>query len=551
MSFDCFILTINFFSFFIEVLYKKLRRVIMVMSAIPKLVLIIVLFAAGTVQANGQLPIGQLLFIGVQGTEFNPHLQGLLEEIQPGGIILFKRNILSAEQISTFNNDIIRLFVKDQSMIPLLAIDQEGGGVYRVPTDPLLPSAAALGRTKSARLIRNYGKIIGRILRELKFTMNLAPVLDLRLKESDFIGSRSFGKNPKEVSSSGILFAKGLLEQGVLPTGKHFPGVGGLKLDPHSETPTADLDWAKSWDKELFPFREFSTLYPSALLLSHVVYPKMDSKLRPASFSENIIQKGLREKIKFRGLVITDDLMMEGAKKQANPSKSAIESLKAGADMIMVTWSESLQKKLVKEIDNAIQNGILDYDSIRQKIERIKQVKKLLINDDYLNVKQKEISFRSQELEALNSDLLEEILEQDNFNTIELKRNIEEIPLLIVDAPVKLHRDILATRNPKLTEFFNLNKTDDWQNIRKRLNKNKQAMVMLFIRNGKAIGNLDWFKDEEKKRMIIVNMQIVSLDDKDKYAGVYSPFWSFRNFYSTLELVLRKKNPTKISRFSN
>jgi beta-N-acetylhexosaminidase len=505
----------------------------------------------GKIWAAEKLPLGQLLFIGIQGTELNSHVKALLEEVKPGGIIMFKRNIISAEQILNFNTDIIQLFSEQKLNLPLLAIDQEGGGVYRVPTDPLLPSAAALGRTKNKDLIHNYGKTIGKILRELKFTMNLAPVLDLRIRESDFIGSRSFGKNPKEVSTNGILFAKGLLEEGVLPTGKHFPGVGGLNLDPHTETPLGDLDWAKSWDKDLFPFREFSLLFPSALLLSHVVYPKMDSKRRPASFSENIIEKGLRKKIKFKGLVITDDLMMEGAKKQANPSQSAIESLKAGSDMVMVTWSESLQKKLVKEIDVAIQKGILDYKTVKKKIERIKKVKSSLMNNSYLATKATEVSFRSEELEALNDDLLHEILEQDNSQTIDLKKEIAGIPLFIIDSPVKVQKDILDNRSQKLTEFFSIKKTEDWQVIRRRMNKNKQAMVLFFIKNAKSAKNLDWFTEEEKKRMIIVNLHTVNINQKDKYAGVYSPFWTFSNLYSGLEEVLNKKVIRKISHAFN
>jgi beta-N-acetylhexosaminidase len=505
----------------------------------------------GEVHASEKLQIGQLFFVGIQGTELNSHVRQFLEDVQPGGIILFKRNIISAEQIYNFNNDIIHLFAKKQLEMPLLAIDQEGGGVYRVPTDPLLPSAAALGRTKNKNLVRSYGKTIGKILRDLKFTMNLAPVLDLRVKETDFIGSRSFGKNPKEVSSNGMLFAKGLLEEGVMPTGKHFPGVGGLNLDPHTETPLGDLDWDKSWDKDLFPFREFSLLYPSALLLSHVVYPKMDIRKRPASFSLNIIEKGLRERIKFKGLVITDDLLMEGAKKQANPSKSAIESLKAGADMIMITWSETLQKKILKEIDEAIQNGVLDYELIKQKIERISKVKSLLMNNDYLAAMTQDISFKSKELEALNAELLQDILEQDNVNTIELSKNISEIPLFIVDAPVKLHKNIIATRKQKLTEFFNIKKSEDWQLIRNRMNKNKKAMVLFFIKNVKGTKNLEWFTDKEKKQIIVINIQTVNIKEKHQYAGVFSPFWTFTDLYSSLEQVLDKKVGQKISRLTN
>jgi beta-N-acetylhexosaminidase len=497
------------------------------------------------------ISVGQLLFIGIDGTEWSTETSQLLQQIQPGGIILFKRNILAPSQTLNFNQQLINFFIENKLPPPLLAIDQEGGGVYRVPTDPLLPSAAAMGRSQNPKLIRDYGRVIGRILKAFKFSMNLAPVLDLRLKETDFIGNRSFGANPVLVSSNGVLFAKGLLESGILPTGKHFPGVGGLNLDPHRETPQADLDWVQSWNKELYPFREFSRLFPTALLLSHVVYPKMDKKRVPASFSEHIIDEGLRGKLQFRGLVITDDLMMEGAKKQADPVKSAIESLKAGADMVMVTWSTRMQQKLIAAIEGAINSGELDSNSIQEKIKRIVSIKNLLYGEHSSNVKLQAtdgaLSFKSTDLESLNKELLLEILNQDNQRNLGFVKSIAETPLFVVDAPGRLQKEVLQNRDLKKTDFFNMKNSESWLTLRRRMQKNPEAMLLFFVRSKSSLDNLNWFTVAEKKKLVIVNLFAVEIKSPERFAANYSPFWTFNNLYSGIAQAWDKKLLRKVS----
>jgi hypothetical protein len=108
---------------------------------------------------------------------------------------------------------------------------------------------------------------------------------------------------------------------------------------------------------------------------------------------------------------------------------------------------------------------------VKQKIARISKVKNTLMNNNYLNVNTAGISFKSQELETLNAELLHEILLQDNISSVEFKKNIATIPLFIVDSPVKIQKDILLNRKPKLTEFFTIKKTTDWEVIRKRMQK--------------------------------------------------------------------------------
>ncbi len=499
-------------------------------------------------QKPKQNNLGQLLFIGINGTELTPQLESQLLTIKPGGVILFKRNILNLKQISQFNSDILNLFKKNELPIPFLAIDQEGGIVYRIPTQPLLPSAAALGRIQNPNLMHSYGKEIGNILKKLGFSMNLAPVLDLRSKDNDFIGTRSLGSDPNLVSSLAFSFSQGLLESGIIPTGKHFPGAGGIRVDPHLATPIGDLEWSKSWNKELKPFRDFAKLSTSALMLSHIVYPKLDPSNKPATLSSSIIKSGLREKINYQGLIITDDMMMEGVNNIKNDSNPSLEALKAGVDMVMMTWSFQGQKKLIEDIELAIQNKTLSKVDIELKLNRILNLKKQLLKDNRKLAAQESINsitLKSNIMNELNNSLLQNILHADNKLSQKTKNEIslQNEPLLVIEAPKKLQDEIRLLRDSTTyTEFLTLKKSDDWKKIKEKLSNEPKLKLVFFIKSLTVSRSINWFTKKEKERFIIVNLQAPGLPYDKSYLGYFSPYWQFENLYSAISKVLKIAN---------
>jgi len=321
--------------------------------------------------------VGQLFIVGFPQKNLSPELDTFLSRYKPGSFLLFKRNIVSAEQIRSLNLDLYKASFKHSKLPPLIAIDQEGGSVSRLPIKPAPPNALALGQTQSPLLAEEMGFQTGLFLREVGFNMNLAPVLDVADPLSgSFIGVRSFGADPQLVAELGSAYSKGLLKARVIPTAKHFPGAGDLRADPHLSIVqnTSSLEKLKSHD--LKPYEAYARLGKNtALMLSHLIYPALDEKREPASFSRKISTDLLRTELKYPGLVVTDDLQMQGSRQLLRPEAAALKALQAGADIVMLTWSFADQGKAFEYVKSAVQKGDLPEKELQEKLRRILTVK--------------------------------------------------------------------------------------------------------------------------------------------------------------------------------
>ncbi len=317
--------------------------------------------------------VGQLFIVGFPQTHIDPELEKFISRYKPGSYLLFKRNIKSAEQIRALNDSLYRLSFKVAKLPPLIAIDQEGGAVSRLPINPAPPNALAVGQTQSPLMAEEMGLITGKFLREVGFNMNLAPVLDIADPfGASFIGVRSFGSDPQLVKDLGVAYSKGLLKARVVPTAKHFPGSGNLKADPHFKVVENNSSLDSIYKKDLEPYRGYSALGPAAaIMLSHYIYPALDDKKEPASFSKKIIQDILRKELNYKGLVITDDLQMQGSKQLLRPEVAALKALQAGADIVMLTYSFPDQEKAFSFILSSLKKGDLSKVEVDQKLKRI------------------------------------------------------------------------------------------------------------------------------------------------------------------------------------
>ncbi|QDK47273.1 glycoside hydrolase family 3 protein [Bdellovibrio sp. ZAP7] len=320
-----------------------------------------------------QEKVGQLFIVGFPYTKTNKDLEKFIGDYKPGAFLLFKRNIVSLEQVKKLNEDLYKISYQSTKLPPLIAIDQEGGAVSRLPIQPSPPNALAIGQTQSTELSEEMGYQTGLFLREVGFNMNLAPVLDIADPYStSFIGVRSFGSDPNLVKEIGTAYAKGLLRSKVIPTAKHFPGTGNIKADPHStivNNAASENDLKK---KDLVPFEGYSSLGTNvAVMLSHSIYPALDPKRLPASFSSKISTELLRNDLKYKGLVVTDDLQMKGSKEVLRTDLAALKALLAGADIVMMTWSVPDQERAMKTVKTAVEDGRFPIDSLNQKLHRI------------------------------------------------------------------------------------------------------------------------------------------------------------------------------------
>lgn len=270
--------------------------------------------------------VGQHLFIGLAGTELTPATRKLLRTIQPGGIILFARNVESAGQLRALCGALRTEF----PFRPIIGIDQENGRVNRLrEITGELPTIPQLKATGSLEPIDDFARATGRWLHQLRIDINFAPVLDLELfddKTDNALRNRCWGRTADEVIRYAGAFLDAMEREGVTACPKHFPGLGGATLDSHEKLPTIHRDVTE----DIKPYRHFMKRL-TMVMVGHGQYPALDTK--PASCSHAIITGLLRRQLGFTGLVITDDMEMGAI---TDFQDSVVEAATAGADMILV-----------------------------------------------------------------------------------------------------------------------------------------------------------------------------------------------------------------------
>jgi beta-N-acetylhexosaminidase len=276
---------------------------------------------------------GQVLVIGFQGTDVPTAIRRSLASGELGGLIFFARNIESAAQL----HEISRSLEYPAEQPPLLAIDQEGGRVARLGAPVLkLPPMRALADVATEAQLRDCGELLGRQLAAIGLTMDFAPVLDVDSNPANpVIGDRSFATTPDAVADRALAFAAGLRAGGVLPCGKHFPGHGDTDVDSHLALPRLTHDRARLDAIELAPFRAAIAADLEALMTAHVLFDALDPEL-PATLSATVLQGLLRQELGYRGLIISDDLEMKAVADRWGVAESAVRSIEAGCDTVLV-----------------------------------------------------------------------------------------------------------------------------------------------------------------------------------------------------------------------
>lgn len=318
--------------------------------------------------------VGQLFIFGFTGSDINHSLKRQLETLYPGAVIVFGRNIKSLNQIKTLNEQAQALALKKTKVPLLIAVDQEGGKVIRIKTSPSLPSARTLALTDDENLVQDAGYVTGQLLSSLGFNMNLAPVVDIsNASYTDFLGNRSFSHQKEIVNRMSTAFSKGLIDAGILPTAKHFPGHGGVQTDSHLATPYKQISLTELLFNDLSPYREMqNNRIPFAIMASHISYPLIDESKLPASFSPILLQNILRTGLGFEGIILTDDIQMSGAKIQnMSVGERAVQAVLAGNDLIMVGWNYPVQKAAVSAVIKAVKSGRISMERLNDSLNRV------------------------------------------------------------------------------------------------------------------------------------------------------------------------------------
>ncbi len=278
--------------------------------------------------------LGQLILCGVPGKELEAASAELFRRVQPGGFILFGRNIESAPQLRKLIDDL-----RDLSQVePIITIDQEGGRVSRlrlIGTEP--PNAQQLRDKEDVDLIRQHGDITGRLLRVFGFNLDLCPVLDISFDDNadNSLRGRCYGTTVEQVTCNAGAFNDAMRKQGIASCGKHFPGYSAAKSDAHYELPRIDRTREELDQNELAVFKQFIDRVDS-MMICHGWYPCLEAEKTPASLSRRVITDLLREEFGFDGLVMTDDLDMGAILNGYGLEQTIRLSIGAGNDLAMI-----------------------------------------------------------------------------------------------------------------------------------------------------------------------------------------------------------------------
>jgi beta-N-acetylhexosaminidase len=277
---------------------------------------------------------GQRLMAGFDGTDFNEELKFLIETLKVGGLILFSRNLTTAEQTA-------RLCQACQEgaaacgLPPLfIAIDQEGGQVARLkPPFTQFPGNPAMKHPDDAL---HFARVTAEELQQIGVNMDMAPVLDIAPQGMESImAGRAFGSDPQWVTTMGMTVIEELQRRGIMAVAKHFPGIGRTVLDSHLALPDLDIDAETMTAVDLVPFKAAIAGQVAAVMLSHIRYSGIDP-VWPASLSPAVTAELLRRQMGYDGVVMTDDLDM-GAIKPAYAIETAIDQvLTADVDIALI-----------------------------------------------------------------------------------------------------------------------------------------------------------------------------------------------------------------------
>ncbi len=315
--------------------------------------------------------VGQLMMIGIQGTEVNENSLYMLHEYHIGGIVFFDRNLKDKAQVQKLTDD---LQSQSQQKLPLfIGIDEEGGDVVRMKqeiTPP--PSQKEVGNSGNLQKAEELATGTAKQLKELGINLNFAPVADVGSPDE-----RSFSSDAQVVSKFVLSAAKGYEQENMIYSLKHFPGIGKGKVDTHIDSYSVDADKNELEKEDLLPFKTaVNQLAPEnyMIMVSHLTYSALD-KDTPASLSKNIINNILRQELNYEGVIITDDMEMGAISKYYSFDEVGVKAILAGADMVMVCHDYEHEKAVYNGLLKAVQSGKISEERLNQSVHRILKMK--------------------------------------------------------------------------------------------------------------------------------------------------------------------------------
>lgn len=327
--------------------------------------------------------IGGLIMAGFEGKDLPASTIELISKYKIGGVILYKRNIESKNQLRALVGRIKEVAGNNNFLV---AIDHEGGRVFRLPPpftqiEPMDKLGEAYRRDQSIGHAYELGRLMAKELNSVGINLNFAPVLDINTNPyNPIIGNRAFDVDPQIVSLLACELIRGMTDGGILCCGKHFPGHGDTCVDSHLGLPRLNhtLDRLKNF--ELLPYEAAIKQGVPSIMTAHIIFGVIDPR-HPATLSKKIIGGVLREMLGFEGVVFTDDVLMKAISDHFTVAGASVMSIQAGCDMIIISKDSGEQMRTIEVLKIALKKGELSEEMVLSSLKRIDTMRGFLSTD--------------------------------------------------------------------------------------------------------------------------------------------------------------------------
>ena len=458
--------------------------------------------------------IGQLFMIAAYSNKDEKHekeITYLIEKYHIGALIFFQD--IALKQVKLTNK------YQSISKIPLLiGLDGEWGLNMRLKKTVRFPYNMALGAIRDERLIEQMGVQMGKHFKRMGIHMNFAPVVDVNTNpKNPVIGNRSFGEDKINVSNKSIAFIKGLQGENILACAKHFPGHGDTSQDSHKTLPTVDLPIERIESVELYPYRKVIEAGIGSIMIAHLSVPSLETDVNlPSSLSNNIVTGLLKEKMGFKGLIITDAMNMKGSSNFASSEQINLEAILAGNDLLDVPLHIAKTVTLFKK---AMATGRLTEERLDESVKKILKTKYWVGLNNYQPI---ETNHLIRDLNTIEDEILNRRLVENSITLVQNKSNLLPIKHLENNriAYVKLGKNDHKTFVKRLNDYtkvdvISANNLDD---LLRKL-KNYQIVIVGFHTSLGAYANYKITDNELVKLQAIARKHKVILD---VFASPYS-----------------------------
>ena len=319
-----------------------------------------------------QEKVGQLLVAGIGETEAGEDGLQAVQDYQVGGVILFGRNVESAEQLASLTNELKALNGDNTPLF--LCVDQEGGRVDRMPPE-VDDLSSAYDYIAGGGDPLERGKVLAAQCAAFGFNLDFSTCLDIWSNpDNTVIGDRAYGSDPDTVTRAGLAVNEGLSQGGVIPVVKHFPGHGDTSTDSHVDLPVVDKTVEQLKEFELIPFQAAIEAGTPCVMVAHILMTQIDPDL-PASLSPKVVTGLLRQEMGFDGVVCTDDLTMGAISNTYGMGEAAVMAVEAGCDLLLVCHEADNLTAAREALLAAVDSGRITMERLDESVCRILSLK--------------------------------------------------------------------------------------------------------------------------------------------------------------------------------